>query len=445
MSMEPRIRHTAGEEAILQAFSARRKELAAYPRERAAALDLVVQDGLPTRRNEAWKFSDLRAALKSFPEPAGLPGAGDIASAKMNRPAIDISPLARLVFVNGRYVASLTEGQLPADIYFRDLTQAFERGDAYVEAHFGRLTAGNRDSALALNTAFTQGGAVLRIAPRAKIEAPIHLDFRFAGAPASVFPRLLILVGEGAQCTIIENHVGPDGRAYQSHAASEIIIAANARLTHVTVQKEGDAALALSHGFVELGQGSCYETFALDEGAAFQRRALSVRLTGEGANLALNGAVLARHRQHLDTTLQVDHAAAGCNSRETFKYVLGGHAHGVFQGKIIVRPDAQKTDGRMSARGLMLGDEAEFSAKPELEIFADDVQCAHGATAGQIDEDLAFYLRSRGLSEADAKALLVKAFVGEALEAVSDDALRGMLTERVGAWLDQTLADRNKS
>lgn len=443
MSVEPRIRYSAGEETLLNAFSQHRRLLSGFPAERASAIDLLARDGLPTRRKEAWKFSDARAAIKNPPTLAAVPTADHIIAAQALGLEFGNKPGLHLVFVNGRYVAALSEAKTIEGVYFRDLSQAFERGDAYLEAHYGRLMAGQTDSALALNIAFTQGGAVLRIAPHTKLEQPIHLDFRFVGEAASLFPRLLILIGDGAECTLVERYHGPNAIAYQSHAASEIVIGSNAQLLHITQQAEGDQALVLSHNFVEMGREARYETFALDEGTSFLRRALSVRLTGEGANLALNGAVLARHRQHIDTTLLVDHAVAHCNSRETFKYVLGDTAHGVFQGKIIVRPDAQKTDGRMSARGLMLGDEAEFSAKPELEIFADDVQCAHGATAGQIDDNLAFYLRSRGLSEADAKALLVKAFIGEAIEAVSDEAIREALSARVDSWLDLALARKD--
>lgn len=438
MSIEQRIRLTAGEEAMLAAFAERRRHLSGFAEERAVAIERLARHGLPTRRNEAWKFSDARAALKEFPLPSGLPSANDLAKV-LAAPKDAVEDATRLVFVNGRFNSELSAVDMPEGVYFRDLTQAFERGDAYAEAHLGRLMAGNGDTALALHNAFVQGGAVLRIAPNTRVEAPIYLDFRFIGAPASVFPRLLLLVGEGAEATLIDTYRGPDGVAYQSHSAFEVTIGAGARLLHVTEQAEGDRAIALAHGFVELGRDALYETFTLDDGAAFQRRALSTRFIGEGARLMLNGAVLARGAQHADTTLNVDHAFAGGVSREIFKYVLADKAQGVFQGKIIVRPDAQKTDGRMNARGLLIGDEAEFSAKPELEIFADDVQCAHGATAGQIDEDLAFYLRSRGLPEAEARGLLVRAFVGEAVEAVCDEAIRDWLQARIGLSLDRML------
>lgn len=439
MTFEPRIRHSAGEDDILAAFAERRRDLAGFKNERQEAIERIARYGLPTRRDEAWKFSDARAALKNFPAPASAPGKAELAEARARPGSASALEAYRLVFVNGRYQADLSAGDLPADIYFQDLVQAFERGDSYLEAHYGRLTTGSGDTALALNTAFAQGGALLRLAPHAKIDKPVHLDFRFAGAAASIFPRLLILVGDGAELTLLHTMSGPDGIAYQSHAAAEITLGAAARLVHVTDEAEGESAITLAHDAVVLGREASYETFALDRGAAFQRRALSVRFDGEGARLALNGAVLAKSRQHADTTLLVDHAVPHCASREIFKYVLCDEAHGVFQGKIIVRPDAQKTDGRMNARGLMLGEAAEFSAKPELEIFADDVQCAHGATAGEIDEDLAFYLRSRGLPAADAKALLVRAFVGEAVEALSDEGLRAYLLTRIEDWLDAAL------
>jgi Fe-S cluster assembly protein SufD len=439
MTASVRVMRTAAEESLLRAFAEAKDELPGVAAKRAAGIAAFESAGLPHRRIEEWKYTDLRAAMRDAQPLAAAPSPEQSAAAAAMAPAFPALDAATFVFVNGRHVKPLDSGAMPRGVQLRDLHDALTIGDRLVEAHLGRLTAGAADALTGLNTAFMSGGAVVHVDAQARPERPIHLDFRFVGSAASIYPRLLIVVGDGADVTLIESHRGPEAVAYQSNGVAEIVIGKGAKLTHVKLQAQGESALHLSNATVEIGADATYETFTLEEGAATCRRDLSIRFAGEGAALRLNGATLAARKQHIDTTLVVDHAVPNCTSQEIYKYVLAGEARGVFQGKIIVRPDAQKTDGRMSARGLLLEDGPEFDAKPELEIYADDVQCAHGATAGAIDENLMFYLLSRGIPPGEAKAMLVSAFVGEALEAVSNDAVRDSLSARIEAWLTVNL------
>lgn len=439
MTANVRVMRTAAEDALLRTYAEAKDTLPGLAAKRAAGIALFESTGLPHRRVEEWKYTDLRAVLREAQPLARAPGTAEIDAARAMPPAFADLECASLVFVNGRHVKALDAGKVPKGVQWRDLHDALTIGDRLVEAHLGRLAVTGNDAIIGLNTAFMSGGAVVHVDAGAKVALPLHFDFRFAGAAASVYPRLLIVIGDGAEVTLVESYRGPPGTAYQYNGVAEIVVGKGAKLTHVKLQAQGADALHLSNALIEIGADATYETFTLEEGAAVCRRELAIRFAGEGSMLRLNGATLAARKQHIDTTLVVDHAVPHCVSQEIYKYVLADEARGVFQGKIIVRPDAQKTDGRMSARGLLLDEGPEFNAKPELEIYADDVQCAHGATAGELDENLMFYLRARGIPEGEAKAILVTAFVGEALEAVENDAVRAALSARIESWLAANL------
>jgi Fe-S cluster assembly protein SufD len=244
-----------------------------------------------------------------------------------------------------------------------------------------------------------------------------------------------VVVGEGAIATVIESFEGPDGVAYQSNTAAELQVGNKAWLEYVRVQAEGDAAIHLATILANIGAQAKLHTCSLTVGAAVSRLSVFLRCTGEGSETRLSGATLLRRKQHADTTLFVDHMTRGCSSREIFKSALDDESRGVFQGKIVVRPGAQKTDAKMMSAALLLGAAAEADHKPELEIFADDVQCGHGATAGALDEGLLFYLRARGIPRKEAEALLIRAFIGEAMEAVPHEALREAVLARAADWL----------
>jgi Fe-S cluster assembly protein SufD len=288
-------------------------------------------------------------------------------------------------------------------------------------------------------------GAVLQIADRAALEKPLLIVFARAARDArAVTTRNVLRVGAGATATIVEAHVALPGAGAeaQSNAATDIRIEDGAAVTHVKWTAEGGKATHLATWVARLGSSVRYRPFQLTAGVGLARNQLFVTFKGEGTKLDLSGAFLARGAEHIDTTLVVDHAVPRCESRELFKGVLDGRARGVFQGKIIVRPDAQKTDGKQMAQALMLSEEAEFDSKPELEILADDVVCGHGSTSAEIDPALIFYCKSRGIPEAEARALLIEAFVGEAIEKVEHAALRGALRDIARGWLQQGTAGR---
>jgi Fe-S cluster assembly protein SufD len=288
----------------------------------------------------------------------------------------------------------------------------------------------------ALNTAFMGDGAVVQVGAGAQIARPLHLVFVYGSQrAAAVFSRSLIVVEAGAGLTLIESHEGPDDVDYQINTAVDLVVGDHARFSRIKVNAEGRAALHLATLSATIGATANVSDFTFLTGGLVVRNQLFVQCAGVGTTLNLGGATLLRGKQHGDTALLVDHMAGGCQGRELFKSVLDGASRGVFQGKIIVRPGAQKTDARMMTRSLLLSEEAEADNKPELEIFADDVQCGHGATSGALDDNLKFYLMARGIPERDAETLLIQSFVGEAIETVAHEGVRDVLTAATLHWL----------
>ncbi|HTV37425.1 MAG TPA: Fe-S cluster assembly protein SufD, partial [Xanthobacteraceae bacterium] len=289
--------------------------------------------------------------------------------------------------------------------------------------------------AVALNTAFMGDGAVIRLADGATIERPLHLVFVASQKPAAMFARSLVVVAPGARAMLIESHEGPARSDYQVNSALELFVGERAHVDHVKVIGEGADALHVSTLAAAIGAHARFNAFTFTIGGAVVRNQIFLNFDGEETVAGIRGATLIRERQHADTTLVANHIARGCQSREVFKTVLDGEAHGVFQGRIVVRHGAQKTDAKMMTQALLLSERAEADNKPELEIFADDVQCGHGATAGALDEELKFYLMARGIPAAEAESLLIQAFLGEAIEGIEHAGLREALMESVAAWL----------
>jgi FeS assembly protein SufD len=268
------------------------------------------------------------------------------------------------------------------------------------------------------------------------LKKPIHvIQLDGKGEPASILTRNVVIAEAGSSAMLIESFGSLGIRGLQRNAATELRIGPKAALKHVKLQREGEDALHLSTWLVDLAADARYDAFQFSTGASLSRSQVYLRFLGEGSAADISGAFLMRGRQHCDTTLLVEHRVPRCTSRELFKGVLDDEARGIFQGKIIVSPGAQKTDGKQMTGALLLSEAAEFDSKPELEIFADDVVCGHGSTSGQIDQDLLFYLEARGIPETEARALLIQAFVGEALERVEDEALRDALAHASAAWL----------
>jgi Fe-S cluster assembly protein SufD len=429
---------TAAETGLAQAFSQARGRLPgdeAIAARRDAAFDLFAKQGLPHRRIEDWKYTDLRALMRDAKPLAAPPDAAAKARVKDAGGLLDDIEARRLVFVDGVFVPELSDLRyLEPGLAIGSLAQALSDGDPILAAHLGRLAPAN-DIAVALNTAFMGDGAVIRIAADATIEHPLHLLFVVSDKPAATFVRSLVVIEQGARAMLMESHEGPAGSDYQVNAALELFAGDRAHVDHVKIIGEGADALHVSTLAAAVGAHARFNSFTFTAGGAVVRNQLFLKFDGEGTVAGIRGATLLKGSQHADTTLIADHIARDCQSRDVFKTVLDDEGHGVFQGRIIVRPHAQKTDAKMMTQALLLSERAEADNKPELEIFADDVQCGHGATAGALDDDLKFYLMARGIPPAEAEALLIQAFLGEAIEGIEHAGLREALMETIAKWL----------
>ena len=423
--MDQIVHKTAAEAAWLEAGGG----LAWLEAERAKAAESFARTGLPNRRLEDWKWTDLKRLIDgAYPPLAG--GEADAAAVDALIAASPFDDLAatRLIFVNGCFDAARSRIADDAGIEIVPMAAA-ERPD------WVKVTATQDDPIDALNLAHLSDGAAIRVPAGKTPEGAVELCFIAApGTAATLTTRNVVVVEEGAALTLIESHLGNDV-AHVANSVTEVHLGKGARLDRVKLQRDDTASVHLANLVAGLGAGSTFHDFTLTMGARVARQQGFILFDGEGATARIAGAYLLAGRQHADTRLLVDHAVPACASRELFKCVMDDNARGIFQGKVVVRPDAQKTDGKQSSHGLLLSPTAEFDAKPELEIFADDVVCGHGATTGEIDEDQMFYLRARGIPEDEARSLLVAAFVGEAIEAVESEALRDCLTDIAARWL----------
>ncbi|MBC8013666.1 MAG: Fe-S cluster assembly protein SufD, partial [Methyloceanibacter sp.] len=417
---------TKAEQAFLDMFEAAGKALPGARDPfvsdlRARAIEAYGRLGLPHRRIEAWKYTDLRARLADVHPLLKAEGVA-VGEAELSRALgseVARLPAYRLVVVESDLRADLSEiaGLKEAGVEVVSLALALEKPPAWLKTALAQVNPREDDPVLALNTALMTGGVALRIGEGVTLDKPIHvilLDGK--GEPASTVTRNVVVAEPGSSATLVESFGSLGVRGLQRNAATEVRVGDKAAIKHVKLQREGEDALHLSTWLVELGADARYDAFQFSTGASLARNQIYARFAGEGSALDISGAFLMRGQQHCDTTLLVEHRVPRCTSRELFKVVLADEARGVFQGKIIVSPGAQKTDGKQMSQALLLSESAEFDSKPELEIFADDVVCGHGATSGQIDEDLLFYLEARGIPEPEARALLIQAFVGEALE-----------------------------
>ena len=378
--------------------------------------------GFPTRRVEAWKYTDLALVTGSvFGEP--LTGVDD----GLDLPA---ATNPRAVFIDGRFRGDLST--------LERLGYAVESLAATLPTQQHRLDAMARpeEQALAaLNGMLFEDGVVITIPAGVAAGVLELLSFATQSERAPAYhPRHLVQLGEGASLTLIETAAGPPAARYLHNPVFEIEVAAGARMNHGRLQIEGREAFFLSTVYASVAAGGTYDNFTLNAGARLSRNEIHVALNGPKAEAHMNGVQLVADGQHADTTTALDHAAPDCASRQTYKTVLSGRSRGVFQGKILVRQIAQKTDGYQMNQALLLSSEAEIDCKPQLEIYADDVKCSHGATVGALDPEQLFFLRCRGIPEAQAKAMLVEAFLTEAVEAVSDADIRASLAGAVAAW-----------
>ncbi|MFC3126721.1 Fe-S cluster assembly protein SufD [Pseudoroseomonas globiformis] len=420
----------AGAAGFLQRFEGLRGRLPgrdlpwlASLRDRAA--EAFRAQGFPTRRVEAWKYTDLGPLTQSgFGEPL-TPVDSTIELPRAAAPR-------RVVFVDGRFSAELSDPDAPVKSLALHLRE--------VEGLLGSVARIDDLPLVALNTALFEDGALIDLAEGEDGGVVELLSVVRADRPVALHPRHLVRLAPGSKLVLIERAIGQGESRYLHSPVLEFQVAADAHVTHARIQQEGRAGIHLSTVFAEVAEKGTYDSFLLHAGAKLARAEAHVKLAGAFSAAHLNGAQLVGDGQHADCTTFLDHAAPDCPSRQTVKTVLAGRSRGVFQGKIHVHQIAQRTDGYQMNQALLLSEQAEMDAKPQLEIYADDVKCSHGATIGALDENQLFYLRSRGIPEATARSMLIEAFLQEAVESVADEAARAALAEAVAGWWERMAA-----
>lgn len=376
--------------------------------------------GFPTTRNEDWHFTSVSPIAEGGFAP--LTKASGAVDAAMLAP-FDFAAAGwhTLVFVNGRHDAALSGGaMLPDGVRVLPLAQAYDELPLLVEQHLGQIANFDASSFTALNTAFINDGAVVHVAHDVEVSQPIHLLFvsDASAAQATASPRNLIVIDRHAKATVIESYAGLTDDRYFTNAVTEAVIGDGATLTHLKLQRESSRAYHVGTLDVRQARDSHLFSFSFATGAALSRTNIYTELRGEGCGATLNGLYLGDHDQLIDHQTRIEHVEPNCYSRELYKGILDGASHGVFNGKVYVHPEAQKTDGKQTNNTLLLSERAQIDTKPQLEIFADDVKCTHGATVGRLDETSLFYMKSRGINARTARELLTYAFAADVLETI---------------------------
>ncbi len=395
--------------------------------------------GFPTTHEEDWRFTNISPISRTTFQLAD-------GSAKVK--ARDLDPFripgaaSQLVFVNGHYTPELSSlGKLPKGVRVCSLAEAIEHARS-LEGLLGRYASFDRDAFIALNTAFLADGGHVYIPRGVVVEAPICLLYVSTGnsAPAMAHPRNLVVAEAHSQVTVVEDYVSIDSGVIFSNIVTELYAGPDTVVAHYMIEREDTQALNVSTLRIQQERNANVESHSLLLGGALVRNNVHPVLAGEGGECLINGLFIGKGRQHMDNYMLVEHAQPHCNSRQFYNGILDEQAHGVFHGRIIVHKDAQKTDAKQTNRNLLLSDEAQIDTKPQLEIYADDVKCTHGATIGQVEENALFYLRSRGLDEIAARRLLLYAFASECLERMRTGPVRTYLEALTTSWLPEGMA-----
>jgi Fe-S cluster assembly protein SufD len=395
---------------------------------REDALSRFLSLGFPTTRDEEWRFTSVAPIAEHAFVLDGEPS--------VDSRRLDIAPFrvpgalrAEVVFVNGHYAPALSNVRAcPRGTSIESLASAFAARADEVAPYLTRLAPCERQAFTALNTAFLVDGAYIRLPAHTILEEPIHVLFVSTGEsnghPVMSHPRVLALVGDNSQASIVESYVGVNGSRYLTNAVTEIVLGENAVLDHYKLQHESAQGYHVGSMHVRALRSANFSSHSISLGGSLARNDVIAVLDGEGVECTLNGIYLVTEQRLVDNHTTIDHAKPHCGSREVYKGILADRARGVFNGKIIVRPDAQKTDAKQTNRALLLSEDAQINTKPQLEIFANDVKCTHGAAVGQLDDEAVFYLRSRGLSESEARHLLIRAFAADVLHRMPLEAIR---------------------
>ncbi len=401
---------------------------------RRRGLERFCELGFPTPRDEEWRFTSV-SPIAETPFVLATNGVSITGPGHVGRFQWLGETAATLVFVNGRYVASASDlHRLPRAVKIGNLADVVADAGTDIEANLTQAVTLNRHPFTALNTAFLVDGAAISVPESVALSAPVHLLFvSTAGRerPAMTHPRVLILMGANSQASVVESYVGVEASRYFTNTVTEIVAGDHARLDHYKLQQEAADSAHIGGMYINVARTSTVTCHSISLGASLVRNDIVVTLNGSGAECTLNGLYLADGRTLVDNHTTIDHAQPHCSSRELYKGILSDHARAVFNGKIVVRPDAQKTDAKQTNKALLLSEDAQINTKPQLEIFANDVRCTHGAAVGQMDEEALFYLRARGLGEQDARRMLIRAFAADVLNRLPLTALATRLDQEL--------------
>jgi Fe-S cluster assembly protein SufD len=404
---------------------------------RRAAIEELAAHGLPTSRDEEWKYTSLAPLLAAPLDLAADGAGGELSEETIAAFLAGPGSWSRLVFVNGRYVAKLSSVPPPAaQARVGSLAEALITDEETVRAHLPDLSEPGAHPFAALNAAFWEDGAFVHVPAGVSLAEPVHLVFLATGQPAARadHPRSVIVLERGSRATLVESYVAPAAPAYLTNAVTGLVLGPGAVLDHVKLTLESPEGFHVGRTAVRQERDSRLGSCALAFGGRLARQEIDVRLDGEGAECMLSGLAVQAGRQHVDTHTVVDHRQPRAVSRQLFKGVLDGEARGVFSGRVVVRHGANGTDAHQTNKNLLLADGVEVDSKPQLEIFADDVKCSHGAADGQLADEAIFYLKSRGLDEPAARTLLTRGFAREVLDRIRLEPIRD--------WCERLLARR---
>jgi Fe-S cluster assembly protein SufD len=423
------------------------RQSAAVERLRKTAIKRFAELGFPTSRNEDWRFTNV-APIAKIPFRLAAPGdAAKVTAQDVDRVGFQVGSCSRLVFVNGQYAPHLSAVRsLPSGVVVGSLAVALEEHPKFVNPYLARHIRFQDQAFTALNTAFLRDGAFVFVPKSKVVEEPIYLLFLATanGEGNVAHPHNLIVLGENSQARVVEAYAAREEEVYFTNAVTEAILGGNAVLDHYKLQRESPEAFHVGTLAVHQDRSSNFTTEYVGLGGSLVRNEVRVTLDAEGCEATLNGLYLASGRQHMDNHTVIDHAKPHCASHELYKGILDGKAHGVFNGKIFVHQDAQKTDAKQTNQTLLLSEDATINTKPQLEIYADDVKCTHGATVGQLDAEGLFYLRSRGIGEREARSLLTYAFANDVIRRIQIEPLRAQLEDLLLATQQLPQADLAK-
>jgi Fe-S cluster assembly protein SufD len=407
---------------------------------RKAAISRFAELGFPTTRLEEWKYTNVAPITRIPFQPAQRMAHGLAAEALATAMIPDFVG-AQLVYINGHYVPELSALHgLPHGVEVGSLARALSDRPSGLEAHLARYANFEEQAFVALNTAFMQDGAYVYVPRGCAVDVPIHLVFISLpqGEATVSHPRNLLVLEESTQATVIESYIGLGNDVYLTNAVTECVLGQNATAEHCRLEWESAGAFHVATLQIQQARSSNFVSHAIAVGGALVRHDINVVLDGEGGENTLNGLFMATDQQHIDNHTRIDHVRPHCTSRELYKGILDGKGRGVFNGKIVVHKDAQQTDAMQTNKNLLLSQDASIDTKPQLEIFNNDVKCSHGSTIGRLDENSLFYLRTRGLEDADARSLLTYAFASELVNRITLEPLRTKLNDRVLTWLPRS-------